>query len=179
MTQTFVGQIVITGFGFPQKNFAGCNGQLMSIAQNQALFSLFGTAYGGDGIVTFGLPDLRSRTPTGGFPSQDPGWNWPEMQLGQIGGDENVTLTLPQLPAHIHGVTMTTAVGARGTPRGAMTLGTAAPDTSLFYGAPAELVPLGGGPLGPTGGGAPHPNIQPYETINFNIAIAGVFPSRN
>lgn len=180
MSQAYIGQIMMTGFGFGQKKFAQCNGQLMGISQNQALFSILGTVYGGDGQVTFGLPDLRSRTPVGGFQSQDPAWQPPVMQLGQIAGDEQVTLLPGNLPVHSHQITVTAEVGVRSSPRGAgLTFGTTSPDTSLFYGPPTTLVPLGGGPLGMAGGNQPHPNIQPYETINFNICLYGIFPSRN
>ncbi|UZK66221.1 phage tail protein [Sphingomonas sp. M1-B02] len=180
VSQSYVGQIMMTGFGFGQKNFAQCNGQLMAIAQNQALFSLLGTVYGGDGRTTFGLPDLRSRTPFGAVQSQDAAWQPPTTQLGQIAGQEQVQLLTTELPLHNHSVTVTTAPGGRPAPRGSgLTFGTTVPDTSLFYGAAASLVPMSGGPLGQAGGNQPHPNLQPYETINFNICLYGVFPSRN
>ncbi len=180
MSQFYIGQIMMTGFGYAQKYFAQCNGQLLGIAQNQALFSLLGTTYGGDGRVTFALPDLRSRTPVGGIQSTSPSWSPPQYMLGQVAGQENVTLLSSQLPSHNHGVTLTTAAGTRGSPRGAgSTLGTVEPTTATFYGSPAGLMPLGGGPLSPSGGSAPHPNLQPYTAINFNIALQGIFPSRN
>ena len=182
MSNYYMGQIMMTGFPFAQKNFAQCNGQLIAITQNQALFSLLGTTYGGDGVRTFALPDLRSRTPTGGVQSVDGGWQPPKYALGQIAGTETVTLLPNELPAHIHSVTMTadpgnTVPNAR---RPGLTLAACTPDTYFQYGpAGAGLVPLGGAPLGPAGGNQPHPNIQPYETINFNVAMYGVFPSRN
>jgi microcystin-dependent protein len=171
---------MMTAFGFAQKYFAQCNGQLLPIAQNQALFSLLGTTYGGDGRVTFALPDLRSRTPVGGIPSSSPNWNPPQYLMGQASGTENVTLISTELPSHTHSVTLTTATGTRSSPRGAgTTLGASDPSTDMFYGPAAMLMPLGGGPLSPAGGSAPHPNVQPYTTINFNIALQGIFPSRN
>lgn len=180
MSQYYIGQIMMTGFGYAQKHFAQCNGQLLGVAQNQALFSLLGTTYGGDGRTTFALPDLRSRTPVGGIRSTDPGWNPPQYMMGEVAGQENVTLLSSQLPAHSHGVMLTTAPGTRNAPRAAgTTLGTVEGTPATFYGPPTALMPLGGGPLTPTGGSAPHPNIQPYTTINFNIALQGIFPSRN
>ncbi|MES2987575.1 MAG: tail fiber protein [Pseudomonadota bacterium] len=180
MSQVYVGQIMMTGFGFAQKNFAQCNGQTLAIAQNQALFSLVGTYYGGNGSTTFQLPDLRSRTPVGGgFPSQDAGWQPSPFPLGGVGGQESVSLLASQIPNHSHTVTGTTAAGVEGIGDNTATLSAVSPNTALLYGAAASQVPLTGGPLTPTGFGAPHPNIQPYETINFNIAMYGVYPSRN
>lgn len=181
MSNYYMGQVMMTGFAFAQKNFAQCNGQLMAITQNQALFSLLGTTYGGDGSRTFALPDLRSRTPTGGVQSTDGGWQPPRYVTGQIAGSENVTLLVPDLPAHIHSVTVTADAGT-GTPslrQPGMTLAACTPDTFFQYGPPAQPMPLGGAPLTPSGGNQPHPNIQPYQTINFNIAMYGIFPSRN
>jgi microcystin-dependent protein len=176
----FVGQVMMTGFGFAQKYFAQCNGQLMGIAQNQALFSLLGTTYGGDGVRTFALPPLQSRTPAGGVISVDPGWQPPQYAMGQMAGSENVTLLPPQLPAHSHSVSVTSAQATGSGLRGAnLTLAVCNPDSATFYGKEVQPMPLGGAPLTPTGGSQPHPNIQPYETINFNIALSGVFPSRN
>jgi len=180
VTQVFIGQIMMTGFNYPQKWFAQCNGQLLPIAQNQALFALLGTNYGGDGITTFALPDLRSRTPTGGgFSSSDPAWQPQITQLGQPGGTETVQLLATQLPQHIHSVNVTSATADSTSLRGGGTLGTTDVATAQLYGPVSMAVPLGGGPLSPTGGNTPHPNIQPYTTINFNIALSGVFPSRN
>jgi microcystin-dependent protein len=177
----FVGQIMMTGFGFAQKNFAQCNGQLLGIQQNQALFSLLGTTYGGDGIRTFALPDLRSRTPTGGVQSFDGGWQPPSYVMGQVAGQEQVTLLVPELPAHTHSVTVTSDPGT-GVPnprRPGLTLASCTPDTYFQYGPAVAPMPLGGAPLSPSGGSQPHPNLQPYQTINFNIAMFGIFPSRN
>lgn len=113
MSDYFIGQIMMTGFNFPQTNFLQCNGQLMSISQNQALFALIGTYYGGDGVSNFALPDLRSRTPVGGgFNSVDPVWQPPAVPLGAQGGTETVTLTAEQLPVHTHQASATNAPGS-------------------------------------------------------------------
>lgn len=182
MSNYYIGQVMMTGFAFAQKDFAQCNGQLIAVQQNQALFSLLGTTYGGDGVRTFALPDLRSRTPTGGVQSVDGGWQPPRYALGQIAGTETVTLLVTELPAHIHSVTVTAAPGTAAAPslrQPGMTLASCTPDTFFQYGPPAQPMPLGGAPLTPSGGNQPHPNIQPYQAINFNIAMSGVFPSRN
>ena len=179
MTDVFIGQIMMTGFGYAQKNFSQCNGQLMPITQFQALFALLGTYYGGDGIRTFALPDLRSRTPAGGgFPSTDPAWQPAPYALGEVSGSENVTLLASQLPLHTHGATVTSSPGTDTPPASPLTLSATSVSTATLYGPTTALMPLGGGPLTPNGGSQPHPNLQPYETINFNIALYGIFPSR-
>lgn len=179
MSDFFIGQIMMTGFGFAQKHFAQCNGQMMAVAQNQALFALLGITYGGDGRVTFALPDLRSRTPAGGVASADPGWQPEPYVPGQAAGSENITLLPTQLPMHNHLVTVTSDNGTRAAPRGnGLTLASTVPAAMTFYGPPDVAIPLSGGPLESTGGNQPHPNQQPYSTINFNIALAGIYPSR-
>lgn len=181
MSECFLGQIMMTGFGFAQRHFAQCNGQVMAISQNQALFALLGTAYGGNGQTTFALPDLRSRTPAGGIASADRNWLPEPYVPGQASGFENITLLPTQLPMHTHMVTVTSDVGTSANARrtSGLTLASTAPAAMTFYGPPDAAVPLGGGPLEPAGGNQPHSNLQPYSTINFNIALAGIFPSHN
>lgn len=176
MSEFFLGQIMMTGFGFAQKGFASCNGAILGIAQNQALFSLLGTTYGGNGTTTFGLPNLQSRTPVGFGQSVDPAWQPAPYNWGEIGGVENVTLLSPQLPVHSHVGNGTTAAGAQRSAGNAL-YGT---NTNNIY-APANgpQVLLAGPTVTPAGGNQPHTNIQPYETINYNIAMTGIFPSRN
>lgn len=181
MSDFYIGQIMMTGFGFPPKYFAQCNGQILGIAQNNALFALLGTTYGGDGRTTFALPDLRSRTPAGGLQSQSGGWNPTPYAMGQVGGAENVNLLGTQMPMHTHQVVATTAA-ATGRPSGrapGLTLATAEPTTYTPYGPATALEPLALTTVLPTGGNQAHPNIQPYQAINFNIALNGLFPSRN
>ncbi|TXC72645.1 phage tail protein [Sphingomonas ginsenosidivorax] len=179
MSDYFMGQIMMTGFPFAQRGFAQCNGALLAIRQNSALFSLLGIAYGGDGQATFALPDLRSRTPTGGgFSSADGGWQPPTMPLGAIGGVETVTLMPDQIPRHSHGLAATSDQATTSFLEGNELLAQTTNGATL-YGAPSNLVPLGGGPSSMTGSGAPHPNMQPYSVINFNIALSGIFPSRS
>ncbi len=182
MSNCFLGQISMFGGNFAPRNWALCNGQLMSIAQNSALFSLLGTTYGGDGITTFALPNLQSRLPADW--GQGPGLS--NYQLGQTGGAQSVTLTVQTMPAHIHMLGATTAAGT------AMAIGnTVVPaaasgnDNPLFYVANVEgkpnviPVPLDPGACGPAGGSQPHSNLMPSLCITFMIALSGIFPSRN
>ena len=182
MSTPFMGQIEIFSFNFAPKGWALCNGQLLPINQNQALFSLLGTTYGGDGRVNFGLPDLRSRIPVS-FGSLH--------TLGQKTGTESVTLTTGTMAAHTHqmmGDGTTAAASNFSTP------GTSG--TSVMGNSGGVIVPPGSftvsiyssanpnGTLAPgvisnTGGGQAHANIQPFLTLNFCIALQGIFPSRN
>jgi microcystin-dependent protein len=176
MGEYFVGQIMMTGFNFAPKNFANCDGQLMSIIQNQALFSLFGTQYGGNGTTNFALPDLRSRTPIGYASSVDPSWQPPAVQIGEVAGIENVTLLSSNLPAHTHNVAATTAAGTSRSPRNNLI---ATAGASLYAASGGPLVPLNPQNVSPAGGNQPHPNMQPYSTINFCVCLFGMYPSRN
>lgn len=156
-------------FDFPPRGWAKCDGQLLSIAQNQALFALLGTTFGGNGVQTFALPDLRSRVPvhTGASPGTS------NRVLGERGGEESHTLTLGELPQHTHQVY---AAGAptTGDPTNALL---ATPTTSKPYRSGVGNTALPN--LGPSGGNLPHPNLQPYLTVNFAIAVQGIFPSRS
>lgn len=175
MSTTYLGQIMLTGFGFAPRGMANCSGSLMSISQQQALFSLLGTIYGGDGVTTFALPDLRSRTPIGA------GGNGSTYTIGQKGGSENVTLLPNQIPPHIHLANYTTTGGTARNP--ALGLYGQTADNHAIYanasGPPSTQVTLN--PNGLTGGGGnqPHSNMQPYTVLNFCIALTGIFPTRN
>lgn len=172
MSEFFIGQIMMAGFNFAPRNWAQCNGQLLPIAQNTALFTLLGTQYGGNGTTNFALPDLRSRTPIG-F-----GTN---VQIGEAGGQENVTLLSTNLPVHAHSVNASTTNGDRRNAGGrvfATSTSTATPP-NLYAPSSGTLVPQNPQTVSPAGGNQPHPNLQPYSTINFCIALAGIFPSRN
>lgn len=175
MSEDYLGQVLMTGFGFAPRGYALCNGQLLPIAQNQALFSLLGTQYGGNGQTNFALPDLRGRTPVGFATSVDPAWQPPPVQIGQVGGSENVTLLSSNLPAHTHGAFGTIAAGTTRNPRNNLY---ATPNVPI-YGSAGPQVPLNAQTLSTTGGNQPHPSLQPYSTISFCIALTGVFPSRN
>lgn len=180
MSEFYLGQIMLTGFGYAQRGFALCNGQLMGIAQNQALFSLLGVTYGGNGSQTFALPDLRGRTPVGQGTSVQGG----TFQMGTPAGTEQVTLTLDQLPRHNHGFAATTragAVAAPTTPAGTWATATVASGgTENIYAPPTAGtdVTLLAASVTQTGNSLPHNNMQPFRVINFNIALTGVFPSR-
>lgn len=179
MAEFYMGQVMMTGFGYAPKYFAQCNGSMLTVAQNQALFSLLGTYYGGDGKTTFGLPDLRGCTPAGGgFGSVDPSWQPFPYPLGAIGGTQTVSLTPNQNGPHTHLVSATTAAGTESYVSGAQLLAQTAAPASI-YGAAQALTPLGGGPTSAVGGGQPHDNMQPYQAINFNIAMVGIYPSRS
>jgi microcystin-dependent protein len=167
MSVPFIGQIKPWGLNFAPRGWALCNGQTLPINQNQALFSILGTTYGGDGIATFKLPDLRGRTPVhfGG-----------SIPLGGIGGADSHTLTISEVPGHIHAVsgssnnaTLVDPTGALwATDSGKLPFSTAAPDTQLSLAA-----------IGNAGSSQPHSNMQPYLTLNFSIALQGIYPSRN
>lgn len=182
MSDYFIGQIMMAGFNFAPRYWALCNGQLLPINQNQALFSLLGTQYGGNGTTNFALPDLRSRTPTGYASSVDPGWQPPPVQIGQPGGVEQVTLLSANLPAHNHAVNASTTSGNSRIPSNRVfatssnSAGNAIPTYATSSG---PLVPLNPATVAPAGGNQPHPNLQPYSVVNFCIALQGTFPSRN
>lgn len=175
MADPFVAEIRIFPFNFAPKGWAWCNGQLLPLSQNTALFSLLGTTYGGDGKSTFALPDLEGRAPM--HPGQGPGLSLHD--LGETGGSETVTLLESEIPAHSHALrcssTGTDEEGLK-SPAG-NTTGT---EANIFpiYGLPNNLGAMAPQALTPAGGDQPHNNLQPYLTYNFNIALQGVFPPR-
>jgi microcystin-dependent protein len=182
MSEFFIGQIMMAGFNFAPRYWALCNGQLLPINQNQALFSLLGTQYGGNGTTNFALPDLRSRTPIGYASSVDPSWQPPAVQIGQASGSEAVTLLASNLPAHSHSVNASTGNGDNRSPASrlfATSTNAGTPPPSLYAPSTGALVPLSAQTVASAGGNQPHPNLQPYTTINFCIALQGIFPSRN
>jgi microcystin-dependent protein len=167
MTEIYLGQILPAAFAFAPKGFAQCNGQLLPIAQNQALFSLLGTQYGGNGTTNFALPDLRGRTPIG------TGNNYP---IGAVGGTETVTLNSQQIPAHVHQLAGTSASNTTRNPNGGM-LGAA--NANLYAPTGGPQVELAQASIAATGGNQPHENMQPYSVINYCIALNGIYPSRD
>jgi microcystin-dependent protein len=188
-TEPFIGEICIVPYNFAPLNYAFTNGQVMSISQNTALFSLLGTTYGGNGIQNFNLPDTRGRVIIGA--GQGPGLS--SYQLGQAGGAENVTLTVNQMPAHNHTATTNVAVKARGVsgegnvdgPGGnawaakarAGNYSATAPDVDMAAGAIA--VSSATTTIGVSGGSQPVAIVQPYVVFNPIIALTGIYPSRN
>jgi len=171
MAEFFLGQIMPTGFGFAPKGWALCNGQLLPIQQYTALFSLLGTQYGGDGIRTFGLPNLQSRVPVGMGTAPDGTYS-----IGMLAGVENVTLVQQQMPSHAHLASGTTTAGTGKNPTNALYGNTG---SQSIYGVPGSQVVLNSLTLGTIGSGQPHENRQPYLTINYCIALVGVFPSQS
>lgn len=173
MAQSFIGEIRCFGFNFSPQGWAFCNGQLISISQNAALFNLIGTTYGGDGLTTFALPDLRSRVPVhqGSFAGVT-------YVMGQVGGVENVTLTTQEIPAHNHLIVATSNAATLKRPV-QNTFYAASSSGNNFYEAGTTLTALANNTVSSAGGGQPHNNIQPYLTLNWCIAMFGIFPSRN
>ena len=177
MTQPFVGEIRIFPWDWSVRGWALAQGQLLSIAQNQALFSLLGTTYGGNGVQTFALPDLRGRTPLGQGTSPYGGGSF---TMGQAAGTENVTLQITQIPAHTHQLMGTSATATKRGPA-AHTIAGDTSDIVDFYAnaVQAQLTPLAPNALANTGSTQPHTNVQPYLAMNYSIALQGIFPSRN
>jgi len=172
MADPFVAEIRIFGFNFPPTGWAFCNGQLLPISQNTALFSLLGTNYGGDGKSTFGLPNLQDSAP------MHPGDNGQGQHvLGETGGTSSVTLLVSEIPAHSHTVNVSNGPANLQAPGTDRILGRA--NNNVYLDNPANLVPMAFESLAPAGGGLPHNNMQPYLTLNFCIALQGVFPARN
>jgi microcystin-dependent protein len=168
MAEPFLSEIRIMSFSFAPKGWAMCNGQLLPINQNQPLFSLLGTTYGGDGRVNFALPDLRARTPIH-FGSGH--------TLGERAGEQAHTLTISELPQHIHLFNATSNVATASNPTNAMILGQAA--GSFLYSAPTSLAAMNPAAVGNTGGSQAHQNMQPFLTLTFCIALQGIFPSQS
>jgi microcystin-dependent protein len=180
MAEFFMGQVMMTGYNFAQKYFAFCNGQLLPINQNTALFSLLGTYYGGNGTTNFALPDLRGRTPVGFGSSVDPSWQPSPYQLGTVTGVENVTLLTSNLPSHTHTAAATNQTGGGRNPTGGLFATSGTATTSAYVAQTGgALQPLYPATIGTTGGTQPHANLQPYEAITFVIALSGIYPSRN
>lgn len=179
MSDPFLGEIRIVGFNFAPVGWALCNGQTMPITQNTALFSLLGTTYGGNGTTTFSLPNLQSRVPI----HQGTGAGLSTYVIGQTGGTENVTLLTTQIPAHNHTVGVNNQNGNQSNPTNALLAvgnsGGREPVVSLDYTTAAATGTLAATAVSSAGGSQPHPNIQPYLTVNFIIALQGIFPSRS
>ena len=166
MAEPFLSEIRIMSFEFAPKGWALCNGQLLPINQNQGLFSLLGTTFGGDGRVNFALPDLRGRTPIHVGSGHT---------LGERGGEQAHTLSIAELPTHTHVLSATSNSGTTNVPTGNVlgkTLG-------LTYSSPTQLVAMNPGSVSTVGGSQAHLNMQPFLTLNFCIALQGIFPSPN
>ena len=177
MADPFLGEIRMFGGNYAPRNWAFCNGQLLAISQYEALYSLVGTAYGGDGRINFALPDMRGRIPVnmGQFPGSQHNY-----LLGQRGGAETVTLTVDNMPSHNHNIMANDSSGDAGGPTQAIFGPTTGSDPDLLvYGEPTQAVELNADVLDKAGGSAPISNMQPYLCINFIIALLGTYPPRS
>jgi microcystin-dependent protein len=175
MSQPFVGQVIAVGFNFVPTGWLACNGALVSISQYDVLFNLIGTTYGGNGTTTFGLPDLRGRSPV----NAGQGSGLSSYIMGQMAGSENVTLTGNQVGTHNHTLLASSKQGTVSVP--AATVAIAQPTGGaipLFAPAPGTTT-MAGSTIGPAGGNQPHENRQPSLTINYIISPFGIFPSQN
>ena len=166
MSEPFLSEIKIVSFNFPPKGWALCNGQFLPINQNQALFALVGTTYGGNGQTTFALPNLRGRLPI----HVGNGHN-----LGESAGTTSVTVNIQQLPTHTHAFMGSSTAGDTPVPSNTVLASTPA----LIYGPPTALTTLNPINVSSVGGSQPHNNMMPYLTLNFIIALQGIFPSQN
>ncbi len=170
MSTPFIGEIRMFGGNFVPRGWAFCDGQLLAIAQNDVLFALIGTTYGGDGQTTFSLPDLRGRIPV--HAGQGPGLSG--YVLGQQAGVETVTLTQQQLPVHSHAAQAQSGPGNQAAPSGGVW---ASSGQNQFSGG-APNSPMGSSAIRPVGGSQPHDNVAPYQALSFIIALEGVFPQQ-
>lgn len=174
MAEPFMGQIITVGFNFAPRGFAQCNGTLLSISEYDALYALLGTTYGGDGVTTFAIPDLRGRAAI----NQGKGPGLTQRNIGQMSGEVTHTLTTTEMPAHSHHVTASNRTASSASPEnmfyaqdpnvGATIYSTAASNTTMN----THMVST-------AGGSQPHENMQPFLVINFCIALEGIFPSQN
>jgi microcystin-dependent protein len=169
----YLGQITLVAFNFAPVGWALCNGQLLQISQNDALFALIGTTYGGDGQTTFALPNLQSRIPI----HQGQGNGTSNYLLGQISGTEQVSLTVAQLPSHSHTAQCLSASSNSQSPVGAI-WGQATTDKP-YQSAEVGAGSMAAGAIGPAGNNLPHPNLMPYQALNYIIALAGIFPTQS
>lgn len=175
MSEPFLAEIRIVPYDFAPRGWAFCNGQLMLVSQNTALFALLGTAYGGDGKAMFGLPNLQGAAPLGA--GSGPGLT--PRSLGERGGATAVTLLASEMPSHSHSVAASTTVGNQAGPEGNVwAQAGAARGLSMYATSPGNSTNLSSVALRPAGGGQPHNNMPPYLTLNFIIALQGVFPQR-
>ena len=180
--EPFLGQIMMVGFNFAPRGWALCQGQLLPISQNSALFSLLGTMYGGDGRTTFALPDLRGRCAVG--KGQGPGLS--DRTQGEMFGQESVTLTIAETPSHIHQLLGSNTNGTTSDPtnntlaKSSVTIerGTS-PIPVSTYASGAANAAMSGSSIAPAGGNQPHNNMQPSIAMNYIIALQGIFPPRD
>ena len=172
-SEPYLAEIFMGGMNFAPRGYSTCAGQVLSIAQNTALFSLLGTTFGGNGQTTFALPDLRGRVPMG--QGQGPGLT--DRSLGEQSGQENVTLINTEIPAHNHALNAVADAGDVSAPAGAYLANSGALDKE--YKTSGTVVQMNANAVGASGGSQPHNNLPPYIVLTFYIALEGLFPSRN
>ncbi len=175
MSEPFVAEIRVFAGNFAPRGWAFCDGQLLPIAQNTALFSLVGTMYGGDGRTTFALPNLKDRAPLG--PRQGPGLS--AYEVGENGGAVTVTLVGVQMPSHTHTVKAVPDPAELQAPAADRAFARSGPGFAYQSNSSANLVPMAGQALSPNGGGVPHNNRQPLLVLNYIIALVGIYPPRS
>jgi microcystin-dependent protein len=168
----FVAEIRIFPFNFAPKGWAFCDGQILPLSQNTALFSLLGTTYGGDGKSNFALPNMQGNAPM--HPGQGPGLSLHD--LGETGGSETVSLLESEIPSHTHSISASAVDGTAKSPAGSKVA--SGVGVNMYATAPSPMVNLNGNALAPAGGDQPHNNMMPYLTLNFCIALQGVYPPR-
>ena len=168
MAEPFLSEIRVMSFNFAPKGWAMCNGQLLPINQNQPLFALLGTTYGGNGQTTFALPNLQGKTPVhvGGG-----------LSLGQAAGEQSHTLSIPEMPQHTHSANATNVAPTAGNPANNRMISQSS--GAVLYGAASNPVAMAANAIGNAGGSQPHQNMQPYLALTFCIALQGIFPSPN
>jgi microcystin-dependent protein len=179
MATPYLGEIKLFGGNFQIRGWAYCDGRLLPISQNDALYALLGTTYGGDGVTTFGLPNLQSRVAL--HQGQGPGLT--NRVIGEMSGVETVTLTTAQLPSHTHTAIATTVAGTASAPANALPAKPSLANTEFLYlsgsASPTTDAPPAPQSVSAAGGNQPHDNIQPILALNYLIALEGVFPSQN
>lgn len=172
MSEPFLAEVRMVGFNFAPRGWAFCDGQILPINQNQSLYSLLGTTYGGDGRTSFALPDLRGRVPI--HVGRSNGGD--DHRLGQKSGEETHTLSVNEMPQHDHVLKGASTDANQGVPTGNLLARSTTPEA---YRDPTNLQAMRAGTVANTGGGQAHDNMQPYLAVNFCIALKGLFPSRN
>jgi len=174
MSNAYVGEIRMFGGNFAPAGWAFCNGQTLAISENDVLFNLIGTTYGGDGQENFKLPDLQGRLPLHMGQSKQGGGI--AYQIGENGGVETVTLSVQQIPIHTHAMVASTGAGTQNAPNNSVTA--ASPSVTLYTGDVTDSN-LSPNAVGPAGGSQPHDNFQPYLCINFIMSLFGIYPTPN
>jgi microcystin-dependent protein len=179
MSEPYVGEIRMAGFNFAPVGWALCNGQLLSISQNPVLFTLVGTTYGGDGQVTFGLPNLQGRIPI----NQGQGAGLSPYAIGQSGGSETVALTAAQLPQHGHSLQANTDAAVSANPTANYLARASIPSMPSagvpVYAAASPAAAMNAGAIANSGASQPHDNMMPFQCVNFIISLFGIFPTQN